>query len=1092
MAWTNSQLRAIESRHGNYLVSAGAGSGKTAVLTERILRIIIQGEQERSANIPLSKREGAKVNELLVLTFTNKAAGEMKSRIRRTLFSAYRQGRLAEDVSSDVENGDITTFDAFFLSLVKRHHYELGLPEDIAIGQGPLLALCRTELLETIFEEHYAAKDPLFLELASYYATKDDEKLRLAVDRLEEFSKTLVNPEDFLLHLGENYADPAFKAKAREAWRLYGQRKVEALLEDIESIESSDAREAFTELALRLNEAARKEDGLSLFFADPKNKKGKTPNQLGLTTNEEKAEKGKNLCSAEDFARVFAIKTAYESLGETFSRFGSFDAFYEKLSEKKELMALLGRLSHELSERFLTYKKAHSLFEFADIARYARLLLADESIRKTLQKSYRYIMVDEYQDTSDLQEDFLSKIADENLFAVGDMKQSIYGFRNANPSIFLSKYARYEKGEGGTLIVLNANFRSSRNVIEDVNAFFGETMNPSFGGLSYDKNQALDFGNVARYGKKREEDYRSEVLLIPECIQGTPAEREAEAIALDILEKRGKLLIRKTNKPADFGDFTILSYAKTPFEAVARVFAKYKIPLSISQGKDLSNEDVALVFKSFLRLYLSYGHGDSFERHAYASIKRSYLFGDGDEVLFPRLLDGSYRKDPFYQEFGQYRKTLEKLPLSKAVQDLLDHYGFYTRLLSLGEVESNYEKLASFLDFAVTGERMELSFEAFAKDFLLMEKKKITPQVDLPTDSSGAVRLMSIHASKGLEFPVVYLLRGGASLFRNKDRASSFLFSKDYGVLMPLDYFKPDGSLLLTNPLSELLLAERDQEGLNEQMRILYVALTRAEQRFSIVESENATCVNVPLSHGFTRLKWEKGKEGEEETKKLVPDKAYHAFSSYRDFFALGEKTFGSWARHTPKRLDPSLLATETSTEETEERGSLSLRSIDSYATPLPKSRASKKEVGPLPYEKLAYGTRMHRLLELVSFKAKDLSFLRENKDKERIARVLALPFFQEIGPFEEYHEYHFFDEENNLEGSIDLLLLAKERAYIIDYKARETEDPAYLRQLGAYKRYVEKAFGLKASTYLLSVAEASLEELKTETPEGAKENTHE
>ena len=1068
MHWTDDQQKAIASRKGNFLVSAGAGSGKTAVLTERIKQIVLDGQKERENNVPLSERKGAAINEILVLTFSNKAAAEMKSRIREALFKAFQLGELKEDLSPLVEASDITTFDSYFYSLVRKYHQNLGLSGDVTIVEGNFLSLKTKEFLDDIFEELYAKKDSDFIGLISRFAFKDDEEIRENVLSLLASASILEDPIEFLDSLTTHSFSNEYFERRKMEWIAYEQKEIDSLIDEANGLQDSEVA-AF--ILSFLSPFSNIEDPDALFkAANTDFLAHSSPYRDGRfrLLKEGEMEKSKfHYLGLEDFAAAKAIAGKTKKLFSSFKEIGTFEENIEREMKNLPYIKEYALLTKKLWEKLLNYKKEKNVYDFSDIAFLARKVLEDDEIANKIRNSYKYVMVDEYQDTSDLQEAFLKKVSNNNLFAVGDMKQSIYRFRYANPSIFLEKFDRYAKGEGGNLITLNVNYRSARNVIEDINGFFEEAMNKERGSIDYDETQRLLFGNSSTFGPDRSSSYETEKILYTPKKGESKEELEAELIAKDIESKVGRypIVTKKEKRVADYKDFVILCRSKTSFKTLLKVFNEHKIPFAPSAETDLSGEDTFLLFRRFLRLSLAYGKDEIEEKHSYLSIQRSYLFKERkDKELIEEVRNGSYKKSDFWIDFGLLLTKLIKMAPSEAVETLLSHYPFYTNLPYIGRLVDNYEKIRTFLESAKVADRLGMNYMEFCSYFLEQEKRKTEEKVSLPPQSENAVRAMSIHVSKGLEFPIVYLASNYPNLFKKMPKETSWNVSKDFGLLLPT--FLEKGNV--PNVFSRLYVVSEKQEALNEEMRILYVGATRAIDKLIYLSPTYDEKETLPLhSHMLEYKVDENGKLGDATLKDL---------SSYRDFFFVSRKAFPSF-----KLLSPiSTSKKEAKSEGTSLLKTPELRSIEVKGEEVVTKRASKKEMASLDYAKISYGLRLHKILENVPFvspKMPDLSYLSD--EKKKVEAILSLPFFRQRIGYQEFHEYGFFDKEKNLHGSIDLLLVGKDECNIVDFKSREMDDPAYLSQLASYKEYIERVFHKKTRTYLLSIGLVSINELK-------------
>lgn len=1073
MGWNLDQEKAIHAREGNYLVSAGAGSGKTAVLTERVKEIIIEGEKERDNNVPLEDRKGAKVSELLVLTFTNKAAGEMKGRIQQALLEAYRKGELKKDVSNEVETGDICTFDSYYFALVSKYHLEIGLPKDITIGSEDLFLTQEEKILEEIFLKYYEKKDKDFISLVLRFANHDDEPIKEIVRDILRKANASINPEEFIASLPTFYFSDDYFASRKDNWISFQKDRWNNLVEEYNALfKDSDNIYGLLSPYFALSTATISTDLLFEFFS----KVGPFPTAKDLKLK--KVKEGEmvltsNQITALEKAKFDAFRGKYNAFAGDFLKIGKFEESMNDWKNEQGYVRVLSDIAKEVHDKLLTFKREKNIYSFCDIAFFAREILKKENIREEVKNKYRYIMVDEYQDTCDLQEDFLSLISNNNLFCVGDMKQSIYGFRNANPDNFRKKFIKYRNHDDGELITLNTNYRSSRNVIEDINHYFEETMNEELGDIAYDQNQSLLFGNKALYGEDKKAIYETEVLSFNKNKGESSLEGEITAVVNDILSKVGKYEIPLRNggkRKATFGDFVILSRNKTNFVSIARIFNDAQIPLLVADDMDLFNEDIFLIFKRFLILYLNIDTNEIEEKHSYASIMRSYLYQASDLEIANALLDGSYKNSPLFTSFREIKKKMTSLPLGDAISLMLHSYPFYENLPIIGKVIGNYEKLNGLIEKAIIYEKIGYSIEDFINNFFDEETYKIKESIEPPSESVSSACLMTIHQSKGLQFPIVYQIGNQKDLLRHSLKLTSSSVSKDFGVLLPVIQNEEEKG----TPLSMMLSYLDEKKSLSEEMRLEYVALTRSECKFIFVKEEKEGISFEPLTiKSYGKLRFISDKN---DPSKMEPKFSILKYKTYSNFTLLSKNAFPNFKKVVAIKDKPLRNEDEVFNNSLNK---IELREINFPPKIKEKKRASKENASIKNLSKLIYGTYLHRILEVTSFIKKDLSFLEEGPLKEKISKVLNLPLFSNLNGAKEYHEYAFYDGDNNLTGSIDLLLIEDDVAYIIDFKTKDINDPDYKKQLDSYKDYVSKVFKKKVHTYLLSLSDISLKEIE-------------
>lgn len=1030
--WTESQKEAIEARNGNFLVAAGAGSGKTAVLTERIRRLVDEGY--------------AHLDELLVLTFTNKAAAEMKSRTRKAFLEEGKN-----DLADESERSSITTFDAFALSIVKKYHYELGLPADISVLDESLFEIEKRKLIEAILEEKYGNDDPTFHDFVKHFALKDDNNIVEMVLTLLDAASLSGDKEAFFTSIDQKYFNEEFFQDTLN--HFLGVRK--------------DALSTLKEVANRYDNplmASNESEYLSELIAlddyDEFHNLITTtsfPSTRGIPKEERTPMDNAIHSSCGEFFRE--IKNEFTFLGDENnqrSRYFSTESY----------VSIFVDLARELSHRLDAFKKSQGAYYFDDIFAFATQAALIPSVNAALRKKYRFIMVDEYQDTSDTQDKFLACFSNENIFAVGDVKQSIYRFRHANPDNFMKKFESYSRGEGGKLIILKENFRSRKEVVDDINSLFGLVMSRRLGDVEYDESQKQIYGNKFLYKETGGEQNHLSRLVYEKKDGLTKAECEARVIAEDIKEKleRGFEVMdaeSKTMRPAKPQDFAILIARKRDFPLYARVFSAAKIPLCVSDVLDLSSERVSLVFQSFLNLFAAYGTDETKLKHAYASIKRSYLYEEKDEDIYRDIRGKSYLNDPILLFVKENYPSFMSSTSENGVKGILSSFPFYEKLPLLGEVKDNYEKLSSFLDSARSYDRLGVNFAAYILHFDEMRHFKLSPTMKSASSSPTSTHLMSIHASKGLEFPVVYFpdLDEKAN---TSDSKGDYLVNGTYGVLLPLTLQEGDQWTYLHYALKN----DVNLEVLSERMRLFYVALTRCKEKIVFVEAHDK-------DHEFDRidsLTVLRSTSSYDEEHNLVIKASIKNPTSFHEFFYLsGLKD--RWEIKNVPVVDPTPL--QGADNSADEIPSPELRHISFPAKPVKRESASKKSLLPLDEGALEFGTRIHRLLELTNFITKDVSFIDSPRERKLVEGVVSLPLFD--SGYRYYHEYNFFDEKSNVTGSIDLLMVSPSKAIIVDFKSNEVVDEAYRKQLSVYKAYISRVFACPVETYLLSVTKASL-----------------
>ena len=459
MMLTESQLQAINESGKNIIVSAGAGSGKTMVLSKRVLKKL---------------HDGVDVDHLLILTFTKAAASEMARRIRNNI---KKEPDLLEQLNK-LDSSYITTFDSYSLSIVKKYHYLLNIKKNVNIIEENVLNLKVNELLDELMEEEYEKKNPLFVKLISDFCIKEDNLIKNTIINLLHKLDMKYDKDKYLDNYIETFYNEDFINYNINLYIELIKNKIKIINNLLTELSKNVDTEYFTKLEELL---------LPLLNSDNyKDIKNNIPDRLINLP------KGSSDYTKKIKEQISGLIKEIKSLTELDSEKELFDTIMYTKDYVNELIILI----KELDKRIKEYKQVNDLYDFIDIAKLAiKIVDENENIRLELKNYFNEIMVDEYQDTNDLQELFISLISNNNVYMVGDVKQSIYRFRNANPDIFREKYNKYKEGLGGIKIDLLKNFRSRSEVLDNVNLIFDYMMDDYIGGANYIESHRMIFGN---------------------------------------------------------------------------------------------------------------------------------------------------------------------------------------------------------------------------------------------------------------------------------------------------------------------------------------------------------------------------------------------------------------------------------------------------------------------------------------------------------------------------------------------------------------------------------------------------------------------
>ena len=883
MNWTKEQSQAIYQKGSNILVAAAAGSGKTAVLVERIINKII--------------KEKIDIDRLLVVTFTNAAASEMRERILNSIYKIIESEETKdEEIINHLQRqitllnkANICTIDSFCLDVIKNNFFEIEISPNFRIADTAEIDLLKQEVLEKIFEEKYENHDQNFEKLIKTYTSyRDDTPLKDLIlkiytyiesnpfplkwletqiekfnikDAKQDFSKTIWGTI-LLQNMKEELEDCIKKLKS-ENLRLSVDKELETyekiILSDIQQLEMVMGNLDNWDKAYNLVNNVE-------FLKWPSSRK---------ITNPEK-DRAKSIRDK--------IKKSFTSKKDKIFTSNSEEANIDLL-EMYEILVNLKNLIKDFDEEFKKSKKEKNIVDFSDVEHFALQILIKEKdgkyessdIAKKYQEKFTEIAIDEYQDSNLVQEYILTSISKgNNIFMVGDVKQSIYKFRQAMPDLFLSKYKEYDEitsNEKGLKIKLFKNFRSRKNVLDLTNLIFENIMGQKLGEIDYTEEEYLNLG--ANY-KESNEDLLSEIdiLDITEEEQNTndnfekeeEQEENEELERIEDIELEAKFVAEKIRELLD-NNFQIYDNKKEEFRKIqfrdivillrstknkANIFEKELIKQNIDVYSDTSSEYLESyeiqVIMDLLKIIDNPYQDIPLVHVMLSSIG---MFTD-DDLLEIRLCDShddfyttmlksrlSVSKDLkekieiFLEKIENFREKNQYMDLDELIWTIYEETGFlnYVALMPNGNLRTANLKML----FERAKQYENASFKGLFNFINFIERVKLGSgdlgAAKLIGENENVVRIMSIHKSKGLEFPIVFLSCSGSS-FNMMDLNADILLHQNIGIgVKYIDYDKQ----IKYDTISKLALREKLlEENLSEEMRILYVALTRAKEKIYI------------------------------------------------------------------------------------------------------------------------------------------------------------------------------------------------------------------------------------------------------------------
>ena len=1025
--WTVEQSSAINETGKNIIVSAGAGSGKTAVLSERVLTHL---------------KNKISITDLLILTFTNAAASEMKDRIRKKVKNIPK---LKEELDK-IDIAFITTFDAFSLSLVKRYKEYLNISSNIKIIDNSIIALKKKEFLNEIFDELYLNNNTLFLKLLSDLTLKDDKDIFNGILNLNNKLDNIYNKEEIL----NNYISKFYQ------------------IDNLENI----FNEYFKLINKKIKEISNQIDNLSIYvdnsFIDKMNSvfinlfNSKSYEDIRYNIyNLEKLPILRNAC--EEAKKIKEEISSIIKIIKELTKYNSEEEIINSLLATKDYVTIIIEILKKLDNKINIYKKDNDSYEFIDIAKLAiKLLKENPLICEELKNKYKEILIDEYQDTNDLQDIFISLIANNNLYMVGDIKQSIYRFRNANPNIFKSKYEDYSKNVSGLKIDLNKNFRSRRQVIDNINLIFNLIMDEEVGGANYLETHQMQFG-LTSYDSVNKENYAMEVLNYnPLDKKFSDTEIEIFIVLNDIKNKilNGyEIMDKDTNLPrkANYGDFVILMDRATNFDLYKKIFEYYNVPISIYRDTTISDSVDINIIKNIYNLIILIKKKDfgKLFSYSYMAIARSYLFNISDLEILKTIKDRDYSATKIYAICYNLAKDLDNLNNIELYDKIIQEFNFLDRVITIGNVKEHLVTLDSIAKIVSNATSLGYTPEDFLDYLNQVSEEGLDIKLSLNKDSSNSVKIMTIHASKGLEYPICYFT-GLGKKFNISDLKDKLYYDNNYGFITP--YFNKS---INNTILKTLLKTKYIQDEVSEKIRLFYVALTRAREKIILVGSF---------------------KENELAYKKenLINLEERLKYMSFRDIINSIYKYLTRYVKEIDinslglnKDYNLSKLVKEFNFNSTSK---IIVDNYDVEEELIANKRVSKvvnKLLSSEEKKNIELGLRMHYLFEITDFNNPDYSMMNDF-EKSCLKNFLNTKILDNnIGIYKEYE--FIYNNKELIHGIIDLLIIKENICIIVDYKLKYVDDSNYFKQLSYYREYIKDLTGKKTITYLYSIIDSKL-----------------
>lgn len=866
--WTADQQKVIDLRDSNILVSAAAGSGKTAVLVERIIGRITD------------KQAPVDIDRLLVVTFTKAAAAEMRGRIGEALQQKLEQTPDDDNLQRQIgllHNAQITTIDSFCQHIIRNYFHVIDLDPMFQVGDETDLKIMKEAVLGEVLEQKYAdarqKENQVFLDAMQMFATgRTDKEIESIVLKLYELAQSYPFPDEQLEQWKNSYALRSVEEMEQTEW-------MEKYIADVQMIVAECEKKAFAAYQISV-------DGVGLEAYTPtiqtewqqikELRKCKTLQELcdgigKISFGRLSAIRG-NKHDKELQEQIKALRASYRDKGiEQLQKEMLAEPPEEMLAMMQQMDAPvreLVQLTIDFGKAFAEKKREDGIIDFADMEHFALQILVtrDEdgnsvpsATAKELQEYYEEIMTDEYQDSNYVQEMILTSISrgpeqSPYLFMVGDVKQSIYQFRLARPDLFMEKYHAYDTEEGGNRrIDLRQNFRSRASVLESANYIFERIMRQDFGGIAYDDAAKLVPGAVFDPCEERTADQTEIILLNMDAQEDNDfGKRELEAMAIgqkirDMVQGDHPMYVSDKGgyRPIEYRDIVILlrsmkgwteefqeTLADMGIPAMAPkktgYFATLEVQTMLNLLRVIDNPRQDIPFVAVLRSPI-YGLQDeelakiAAERSGLQYLDNIWAYCDRHEdVLSEKLSD-------LLDTLQEYRRKAETVSVYELLREIYEETGYYALMSAMPGGEQRSANLDILLqqaiEFAENGHR---GIFGFCRYIEMLKKSDIDFGEATVGTVANAVQLVSIHKSKGLEFPVVFVA-GMGKQFNKQDMRKKLLLDVDYGV--GANYVDLEERLYKPTVMKRFIARQMLENSLSEEVRILYVALTRAKEK---------------------------------------------------------------------------------------------------------------------------------------------------------------------------------------------------------------------------------------------------------------------
>ena len=863
MELSKAQKQVIDTKNKSLLVSASAGSGKTFVVIQRIIESI---------------KEGADVSRLLVLTFTNAAASELKERLIKELNNLkdkyLKEGsktealRIAKQISR-VPMSDISTIHSFCLNIIRNNFYSLGIDPNITTLDATKATIMLNEVICDLIEEEYESSSEEFLDILDILGGEDN--LINTIYMLYIAYKNVLNSNEWLEQTIQMYSvkdnvdliDTKFgkiiidNIKSRlQVLKI----ELQNMIEELDSLEDFESRKEMLKVILNSIELALSKQTYDELY-----------NTIPVLLDMPRLPSSK--VGDEDLKEQ--IKTLKQKVSDELKDIANIvykdsKSIIQELNSSLKYINWYKTIIEKVNDKYMALKKEKCSIDFADYEHLALKALEDENVVEKYKNKYDYIYIDEYQDTSNAQEAIIQTIARENnVIMVGDVKQSIYAFRNAKPELFTNKYEKLKEvdeaqEENQAKIILAQNFRSRKEVLDSSNKIFSSLMTKDFGGANYEDKEALVYG--ADYDYSLEQSYKTEVNIIEKDVD-EDFEQEVDENLTDIqmesilVAKKIQNLVdskfqvydikKKEYRDCKYKDIVILlRTVEGKANIVSDIFAKYNIPcFADTKTGFYKSEEISLVM-SFLKI-LDNPYDDISMVSVMYSIIGKFTLDDLAIIrdkntskhiiqilkdLEDKIQDNILKEkiNIFLELLERFKLYLKTYNISEVLIKLYNETGLYEalRIEKLGQLKcTNLDNFVQIISDFEKSENIVSLYSLIKYLDVIKNKESAGDSPKLIGENEDVVRIMTIHKSKGLEFPIVILMNTAAK-YNERDTKDKLQFEDELGI--GIDIYDKEKGVIYPSVIKQAIKAKERRSLRSEALRLLYVAFTRAKEKLII------------------------------------------------------------------------------------------------------------------------------------------------------------------------------------------------------------------------------------------------------------------